>query len=124
MNFFKKIKSNTKPELPQSREYNRFKKIKIVNLFSLFILLGTFVTTAYFVYNNVYKTLGQLDTLAIVNNIKNFEAINFKNYEDAVAAWDNKNQDTKELQISRDLFNKTLILPTSTTQFATTTDSN
>ncbi|OGH85889.1 MAG: hypothetical protein A2493_02475 [Candidatus Magasanikbacteria bacterium RIFOXYC12_FULL_33_11] len=114
MKFLKKIKLNTKPELPQSREYNRFKKIKIVNIFSLIILLTTLVTTSYFVYNNVYKILGQLDTIAIVNNIKNFEAINFKNFEDAIVAWDNKNKEVKDLQISRDLFNKTLIITTST----------
>lgn len=114
MELFKKNLQNKKPEIPQSREYKKLKKIKIVNLFSIIVFLATIVSTSYFVYNNVYKTLGELDAIAIVNNLKNFEAVNFKNYDDAILAWENKNQENQTLQVPRDLFNKTLTIATST----------
>jgi predicted PurR-regulated permease PerM len=107
----------------QSREYNKLKKIKIFNLFSTLIILGTFSATFLFVYNNVYKTIGQLETLSVIQNIKNFEAINFKNYQETVEAWGNKNQGETIINPSRDLFSNNLILPTSTLQADISTTS-
>src|SRR3989339_1657141 len=105
MELFSKNKTQ-KTVLIQSRDYKRLKKIKVFNWFSFLIVVLTIASTSWFVYNDVYKTIGQIETLAIIKNIKSFESINFKLYEDTTKAWEEKNQKEKTVTPIRNLFNK------------------
>jgi len=123
MELFSKNKTQ-KTVLIQSRDYKRLKKIKVFNWFSFLIVVLTIASTSWFVYNDVYKTIGQIETLAIIKNIKSFESINFKLYEDTTKAWEEKNQKEKTVTPIRNLFNKSsTIAPTSTPQTTETTTS-
>lgn len=122
MKFFTK-----KPEttvIQQSRDYRRLKKIKIFNIFLIIMLVGTLSTTSWFIYNNVYTTIQKITDITLVENVKNFETINFTLYEKTTSAWIEKTSYEYPLLPNRDPFNKTLQIPTSTPQtidVATTT---
>lgn len=113
MELFKKNNPKMKA-MKQSREYNKLKKIKIFNLFSFVIISATFFFTFIFVYNYVYKTLGQIETISLIKNIRNFNSINFKTYEEALVSWESKNKEETVLVPNRDLFNKVLTITTTT----------
>ncbi|EKE07407.1 MAG: hypothetical protein ACD_18C00095G0002 [uncultured bacterium] len=111
MKFFtKKIKSPVK----QSRDYTRLKKIKVINIFLLIIVIFTLTTTFLFIYNNVYKTLGQIADVTLIKNNQHLESINFTQYNSAVSAWQGKNIDEDILVPKRDPFNVAITIPTST----------
>lgn len=106
--------------IKQSRDYTRLKKIKIFNVLLFIIVISTLSTTFWFIYMNVYKTLGQIEDIALIKDIKKFETINFKIYEETISAWKEKNIAPKTLVPQRDPFNKILIIST----FTSSTESN
>jgi len=115
-------KTNKKMEtIRQSRDYTRLKKIKIFNIFLLIVVLTTLSTTFWFIYNYVYKTLNQIQDVALIKNIEKIETINFKIYEETITTWQNKNVALDILTPKRDLFNKTLFIPTSTPEITENT---
>lgn len=119
-------KKTISPTIQQSRDYTRLKKIKIFNIFLFIMLISTLSTTSWFIYTNVYTTIQKISDITLIENVKNFETIDFTTYEKTTSAWTEKTSGESTLIPSRDPFNKTLQIPTTTPQIiniiTTTTD--
>ena len=111
MDLFKK-----KQQTPNvtSREFGYMPKIKILNIVSICIILFSISATMWFVYTNIYQTIGKVQTLLLIEQKPQFEPINFRQYNDTLAAWDKK-YNTEIPKISRNPFQKIeVIIVTST----------
>ena len=123
MQLFSKQPDKKMVTIKQSRDYTRLKKIKILNIFLFLTVVITLSTTFWFIYNDVYKTLEQIKEITLIQNIQKFETINFKIYEKTIYAWQEKNLTSDNLTPNRDPFNKTPVLPTSTTSIIEATST-
>jgi hypothetical protein len=59
----------------------------------------------WFVYTNIYQTIGKVQILLITNPNLNFEPIDFKLYNDTVTAWKSREELPKITQL-RDPFHE------------------
>ncbi|MBI2436305.1 MAG: hypothetical protein HYV41_00985 [Candidatus Magasanikbacteria bacterium] len=73
---------------PSSQEYKNLSRIKQLNMISLLVIFFVFSMSLWFVYTNIYQTIGKVQILLITNPNMGFEPINFKLYTDTLAAWD------------------------------------
>ncbi|OIO19846.1 MAG: hypothetical protein AUJ23_01410 [Candidatus Magasanikbacteria bacterium CG1_02_32_51] len=125
MQLFSKKIDKKMVTINQSRDYTHLKKIKILNIFLFLTVIITLSTTFWFIYNDVYKTLEQIKEITLIQNIQKFETINFKMYEETIYAWQEKNLALNTtLTPKRDLFNKTIVLSTSTLNIEDTTSTS
>ncbi|PLX26600.1 hypothetical protein C0581_04170 [Candidatus Parcubacteria bacterium] len=115
MELFKKKKSTFNIV---SREFGYMPKIKILNIISICIILCSITATMWFVYTNIYQTIGKVQTLLLIEQKPQFEPINFKRYNDALGAWDTK-YDTEMPELVRSPFQKIEIITTTSTTSTT-----
>ncbi len=108
------LKKDNSPKR-HTREYKQVSKLRMLNILSIFLIITVFGVTVWFVYTNIYQTIGKVQTLLLVQADPHFEPINFKLYNDTTAAWDEKFV-TKPLDIMHDPFyNISTVNTTSTT---------
>lgn len=109
-----KFTLHTSPKIitPESQEYKNLNKIKWFNFTGLLIIFSIFIGSMWFVYTNIYQTIGKVQILLITNPNLNFEPIDFKLYNDTVATWKSREELPKIIQL-RDPFHEVSL--TSTT---------
>lgn len=97
----------------QTREYKNLSTFRMLNILSIFLIIFVFGVTVWFVYTNIYQTIGKVQTLLLIQTDPHFEPINFKLYNDTITAWNEKFM-SKSFDISHDPFyNISTIIPTS-----------
>lgn len=107
------LQRKTKVPIPETQEYKNLDKIKWLNFFALMFILVMFLGSLWFVYANIYQTIGKVQTLLITNPNLSFEPIDFKLYNDTLSAWETRSKLPLIPDSVRDPFNEPL-LSTST----------
>ncbi len=87
----------------ETRAYRGMAKARFLNILTIFAVIFIFGTTLWFVYTNIYQTIGKVQTLLLIKADPTFEPIKFKLYNDATSAWDLKNNSEKTT-LTRDPF--------------------
>ncbi|HAT04040.1 MAG TPA: hypothetical protein DCS29_04705 [Candidatus Magasanikbacteria bacterium] len=113
-----KILFRKKTKQPQiSDDLGNLSHIRLLNIVSIFIIIGSIASTCWFVYTNIYRTIGKVQILILAEKNPRFEPINFKLYNDTLTAWDEK-YNAQNIIITRDPFNQ---IPIATTTSTTST---
>lgn len=99
-----------KYELP---EYQQFSKLRLISMIISGIILIGFIVGMYFIYVNIYQTIGQIQSVMLTQSELNTQIIDFERLEIVQKTWNEKHQ--LELPaLARDPFNSLPIKPTST----------
>jgi hypothetical protein len=105
------LNTNVKKEkrIPlQAPEYKNLATLRLVN----FLIIGVFALLIFemgvFIYNKVYLSIGQIQTIAVLKNQVGAEAIDFLTLDKIRENWDKKHAATA-IEISRDPFNPPVV---------------
>lgn len=88
------------------KEFRSISRLRIVYILAFAVAFFVLVGTSYFVYNNVYVTIGSVDSILILRQNPQVEPIDFGRLERVKDAWDTKHNQTKII-LSRDPFQST-----------------
>ncbi len=96
--------------------YRQFGKLKIISLVVIGLILFAFGLSIYFVYRNIYQTIGEMQSIIILKSQMNTEVINFDKLQKVKEKWAEKQTSTTP-QLNRDPF---YAAPTTSTLDITT----
>ena len=105
----------TKGSKHQTREYKSLSRFRMLNILSILLIISVFGVTMWFVYTNIYQTIGKVQTLLLIQSDPHFEPINFKLYNDTTEAWSDKFVDTPLDILYDPFYNISTQIITSTT---------
>jgi len=89
-----------------SPEYQQFLKLRLINL-SVMLLLGlATIFGGYFIYQNIFVTIGQAENIIIAKSeLSVLEVIDFAKFEKVKTAWETKTLTTSTIN-NKDPFNE------------------
>lgn len=94
-------------------EYKQFLKLRLLSFIIIGILALIVMLGGFFIYRNIFLTIGQAEQIILVkNNLSALEIIDFAKFDKVKKLWEEKNSVLTPI-ITRDPFNPT---PTSTVQ--------
>lgn len=84
-------------------EYRQFSKLRLLSI----LIIGFFVTILsigiYFVYNNIYETINEIQSIVVMKSEFGAEIINFDSLEKVKTNWNLKHQNNN-LELKRNPF--------------------
>ncbi|MFA6427251.1 MAG: hypothetical protein WCW16_02275 [Candidatus Magasanikbacteria bacterium] len=103
--------------LDEPHEYRSAQSLRIINFLVIGATIAILGVSAWFIYSYIYLTIGKVENIMLINTAPHFEPINFKSYDDAMDAWNNKN----ELPVQEIIVDPFYPQTSTTTSTATTT---
>lgn len=103
MNLHLTLRHRPKPPDIYSHEYKQAPTLRILSLLMMMVLIAVAGGTAIFVYARVSNTIGQVQSILVLQSELGVEPINFGRLEQVQAAWEAKHA-TSTLDIARDPF--------------------
>lgn len=98
-----KINKSPTYQLP---EYRLFAKLKILSWAILSLLFIFALLISFFIYTNIYNTVGTAEQIIIQSNdLSSVEIIKFELFEKVKKTWDEKNNLPPVPELKRDPFN-------------------
>ena len=94
----------------QSTEYKHFGTLRLITIIIIGILLLSFGTVSFFLYQRIYISIEQAQIFVNSQSGLGIEPINFKRYEEVEKNWQTK-YNTTVTDITRDPFNPIIIAP-------------
>lgn len=118
MNLHFTLRQRPRPPDIYSHEYKQAPILRILSLLLMMVLIAVAGGTAIFVYARVSNTIGQVQSILVLQSELGVEPINFGRLEQVQAAWEAKHA-TTTLVISRDPFQTAPTPPPPSTELTT-----
>lgn len=99
------LKKKTEYDLPG---YRQFKNLRLASLIIMAVMGAILVFCGYFVYNNIYGAIGEMQSIILLKSQGNSGVIDFDRLEKVQAAWDKKHDNSKA-ETLRNLFITTAV---------------
>ena len=71
-------------------EYRYIPLLRIVTLVCFGVMLVSICSVGFFLYENIYTSLGQIEAISALQSTLGYEALDFERLEAVRAAWQNK----------------------------------
>lgn len=94
-------------QVPLSRENKNLNQIKWLNIVNIFLMISILAITIWFVYTNIYQTIGKVQVLLLSDTNLTFEPIDFKLFNTTKEIHEKRKQ-LPEIYITRDPFYETV----------------
>ena len=98
----------------QTPEYRYIPLLRIVTLICFGGILGSICLVGFFLYENIYTSLGQMEAIAALQSSIGYETIDFDRLDAVKAAWEEKHAPNRLVPV-RDPFTSLAASSTSTT---------
>lgn len=102
-----------KNKFPQSIEYKGFQKLRVLSLFFLGLIGVVFILLIYFIYQQIFLSIEQINSVIIPKDELVQEVIDFDKFDKVKSTWNSRLENPMP-EIVRDPFNPAVTAPADT----------